>query len=492
MARDYLGRPHVAKWVAADLLTGLTLLRVAPRAVRPIRAAKEGPKLGSQVFVVGNPFGLGHSVNRGVVAGLDRVLELGRKQLGGLIQVQVPLYPGDSGAAVVDFRGRWLGVIRGGLAIPGADARASDPGENAATPAPARPAEGGGDLANANANDAGDLEPDSDFGFAIPTRDALWVANQLRTHGRVDRAYLGVVLAKMPVSDSPIADPEPARPAPAPDSSSAPASEGVGSWRGAGGGPGSSTVTTTDPAPAAEADMPPVPGEGARILELKPDTPAALAGLRPGDRIVALDGQLIRSRNDLIDKLNCIAARTTIVLGVVRDGEPAGSRLELRVQTASHPGRPPAAVDPAPATPAEPRSDRASVAVTPTAARVEPAASGSISGGPNPSAPAAAPSSTPRREAAPGPTASAADHAETIPSASGPPSSLNELKLSLPRAFVERIEHLERRLNDLEHSRGGPEARAGGTDEREPRAQTAAAANHERERAVRPSGPSTP
>src|SRR5262249_39368174 len=112
-------RRHAARWVAADPETGLTLLRVSPRAVRPIRAATQGPGLGSQVFVVGNPFGMGHSISRGHVAGLDRALELGRGQLGGLIQVQAPLYPGDSGAVVVDLRGDWLGLIRSGLATPG-------------------------------------------------------------------------------------------------------------------------------------------------------------------------------------------------------------------------------------------------------------------------------------------------------------------------------------------------------------------------------------
>src|SRR5205823_983711 len=77
VACDSTGRRHAARWVAADPETGLTLLCVSPRAVRPIRAAAESPKLGSQVFVLGSPFGMGHSVSRGHVAGLDRALELG-------------------------------------------------------------------------------------------------------------------------------------------------------------------------------------------------------------------------------------------------------------------------------------------------------------------------------------------------------------------------------------------------------------------------------
>ena len=105
-------------------------------------------------------------------------LELGTGQLGGLIQVQAPLYPGDSGAAVVNVRGDWLGLIRSGLAIPGSSPGADPDPAGTAGPASSRP---------------DGVEPDdvrdTDFGFAIPTRDALWVADQLRVHGHVDRAY---------------------------------------------------------------------------------------------------------------------------------------------------------------------------------------------------------------------------------------------------------------------------------------------------------------
>ena len=167
LARDASGRRHETQWVAMDPETGLTLLRIAPRAVRPIQIADTSPTLGSQVFVVGNPLGLGHSVSRGHIAGLDRALKLGSHQLGGLIQVQAPLYPGDSGAAVANLRGQLLGLIRSGLAIP------------------------------VTANNR--AERDNDFGFAIGAHDILWVADQLRSRGRVDRAYLGVRLEPVTV-----------------------------------------------------------------------------------------------------------------------------------------------------------------------------------------------------------------------------------------------------------------------------------------------------
>ena len=93
-----------------DQESGLTLLRISPRVVRPIKVATERPALGSPVVVIGNPFGLGHTVSRGHIAGLDRALKLRSRELGGLIQVQAPLYPGDSGAVVANFRGQLLGL----------------------------------------------------------------------------------------------------------------------------------------------------------------------------------------------------------------------------------------------------------------------------------------------------------------------------------------------------------------------------------------------
>jgi S1-C subfamily serine protease len=457
VARDFLGRRHVAQWVAADPDTGLTLLRVSPRAVRPIRSAADGPKLGSQVFVVGSPFGMGHSVSRGHVAGLDRALELGTGQLGGLIQVQAPLYPGDSGAAVVDLRGHWLGLIRGGLAVPGSgSATDSDPAATAGPPSPvarADAAEPDDDPATAA---SGRSEPDTDFGFAIPTRDVLWIASQLRTYGYVDRAYLGVRLAVTPTTAAagPIASSEPTSPAPSPPAAG---------WKtGAtdvptGVAPASATM---GPGDADRAPASTTAGDGARVSDVLAGTPAALAGLRSGDRIVALDGQPIHSHHDLIDRLDRIPARMTIMLGVVRGEDPRRPPINLPLLTASRPGSLPVSPS-STAPPSEAAGARANVPVTPTASQSAPPTPPPA---PSPAAPVpTSPALSPARDAAPGSGVARsprpADPDRTTPDPTPdrakpltppPTSSFNELRLTLPRAFIERIEQLERRLEKLE------------------------------------------
>jgi serine protease Do len=176
VARDAEGKKFSARWVADDPETGLTLLRVDDppghprRPVPPLPLPAVPPALGSPVLVIGNPFGLGHSVARGSIAGLDRRLDLGSRPLGGLIQIDAAFHPGDSGALVVNLRGEWLGLVRSGLAPRGASP---------------------------------DAVRDHDLGFALTARDVLWVAERLGRDGRVDRAYLGVRIALRPSSEGP-------------------------------------------------------------------------------------------------------------------------------------------------------------------------------------------------------------------------------------------------------------------------------------------------
>jgi serine protease Do len=187
LARDASGHRLPAQWVAADPQTGLTLLKIAPKTTRPAIPSPKGPRLGGLVLLIGNPFGLAHSVSRGSISGLNRRVELGSRQLGGLIQVDAALHPGDSGALVADLHGGWLGVIRSGLAAPADKDKEKDKEKRA-------------------------REHDHDLGFAIPAADALWVAGQLRAHKRVDRAYLGVTMhdrvALAPAPDGRDAEPD--------------------------------------------------------------------------------------------------------------------------------------------------------------------------------------------------------------------------------------------------------------------------------------------
>ena len=89
----------------------------------------------------------------------------------------------------------------------------------------------------------------------------------------------------------------------------------------------------------------------ARVRDVLAGTPAAAAGLRSGDLIVALDGQPIRSHHDLIDRLDRIPAGMRIKLIVVRDQDSRHSRTELPLKTASRPDSSRANPGPAPPPP---------------------------------------------------------------------------------------------------------------------------------------------
>jgi len=430
LARDYLGRRHIAHRIAADLETGLTLLQIAPRAVRAIRIATGQPHLGGQIFVLGNPFGMGQSVSRGHIAGLDGAMELADRQLSGMIQVQAPLYPGDSGAAVVNVRGELLGLIRSGWAIPRSHSVIrSRPSRRGPDRAPNSPA---GQLvswpsASAAVSRLDEAEQDNDFGFAISAGDALWVADQLRAYGRVDRAYLGVRLEES-ANDLPTASFQ-----------AATSPERVFTER-------QDLVPKTALGPAS--DQRAESHEGAVLAEVLAGTPAAGSGLSAGDRIVSVDGRPIQSAHDLTDRLDRIPARTTIQIGVIRGLGRRQERIFLSLRTASRPTQQQLAQldrarsEPAPAltgtsTPITPVTITAASATSTPAAR---ATTHTSHGAPARSASLA--SSTP------------AENARLVDRSAAPAPELrpNDLRLTLPRAVVERLEQLERRLEKLESS----------------------------------------
>lgn len=70
-------------------------------------------RVGSEAFVVGNPFGLYGSMSAGVVSGLDRSFQLpnGGPVLHGLFQVDAAVNPGNSGGPLLNGDGQVIGIV---------------------------------------------------------------------------------------------------------------------------------------------------------------------------------------------------------------------------------------------------------------------------------------------------------------------------------------------------------------------------------------------
>jgi S1-C subfamily serine protease len=70
-------------------------------------------QVGSEAFVVGNPFGLYGSMSSGVVSGLGRSFKLPDSDivLDGLIQVDAAVNPGNSGGPLVNRSGQVVGIV---------------------------------------------------------------------------------------------------------------------------------------------------------------------------------------------------------------------------------------------------------------------------------------------------------------------------------------------------------------------------------------------
>ncbi|MFN8471433.1 MAG: PDZ domain-containing protein [Anaerolineae bacterium] len=63
-------------------------------------------------------------------------------------------------------------------------------------------------------------------------------------------------------------------------------------------------------------------GSGAYVGNVKPNTPAADGGIRPGDVIVALDGQTVRTADDVLRIGPSLQAGRSVAVVIVRDDKP--------------------------------------------------------------------------------------------------------------------------------------------------------------------------
>ncbi|WP_428388342.1 S1C family serine protease [Mucisphaera sp.] len=78
-------------------------------------------RVGQTVLAIGNPFGLDHTLTRGVVSALNREIQaLNGRTIGGVIQTDAAVNPGNSGGPLLDSSGRVVGVNTAILSPAGA------------------------------------------------------------------------------------------------------------------------------------------------------------------------------------------------------------------------------------------------------------------------------------------------------------------------------------------------------------------------------------
>jgi S1-C subfamily serine protease len=85
-----------------------------PAGVPPaVLGSPGGLRVGSDAYIVGNPFGLTGSMSTGVVSGLNRSFRDPETELvhDGLIQVDAAVNPGNSGGPLLDGAGRVVGIV---------------------------------------------------------------------------------------------------------------------------------------------------------------------------------------------------------------------------------------------------------------------------------------------------------------------------------------------------------------------------------------------
>jgi serine protease Do len=240
-----------AKVEGTDSETDLALLKIDPKGVRlvPVRFANSDlVRVGHLCLAIGSPFGYSHSVTFGTVSAKHRHAQLSQPYQD-FIQTDAPINPGNSGGALVNIKGELIGI-------------------NAAIVSETRGSEG--------------------IGLAIASNLVKFVSDQLQSHGRVRRGYLGI------------------RPM---DFEQTQAEFGYGSMQ-----------ELLDDLGLKEP-------RGVFVGFVESDSPADKAGLKKGDVIVEFNGEPVSGQSDMFFKVAKVNPGTSVSLKALR----AKKERELRI-----------------------------------------------------------------------------------------------------------------------------------------------------------------
>jgi serine protease Do len=198
-------------------------------------------EVGDIMLAMGNPFGIGQTVTMGIVSATGRS-GMGIEEVEDFIQTDAPINPGNSGGALTDDEGHLVGI----------------------------------NTAILSGNSGGN----QGIGFAVPINMARHVMDQLIEHGKVERAYLGIL--------------------------------------------------PQDVTPAMAKAFGVSEAQGALVGDITPDGPASHSDLKKGDIILAINGQPIANANQLRLQIGMMAPNANVKLKVLRDGKTHEVAVQLR------------------------------------------------------------------------------------------------------------------------------------------------------------------
>jgi len=301
-------REFTAKVIGADEETDVALIQIeAPNLTELSLADSDKARPGDFVVAIGNPFGLRHTVTSGIVSATGRSGIGDPDSFQDYIQTDASINPGNSGGALVNFQGELIGLNSAILS------------------------RSGGNIG---------------IGFAVPANIARQVMQQLIQYGEVKRGRLGVVVQNITpdlakafgLSSNAGVLVAQVQPGSAADKAGIKAEDvimtingrGVQSYRDLRNTIGllrvgdkltleiqrngkrqvintsvgeaaelkeaaNATATVTNAKLEGAQFGPAQEGPGVEVSEVKPQSPAARNGLRPGDVITAINRRPVRS-----------------------------------------------------------------------------------------------------------------------------------------------------------------------------------------------------
>jgi len=228
------GRSTTAKVIGGDPETDLAVLKIDLKNLPAITLGKsEQVRVGDVALAIGNPFGFGQTVTMGIVSATGRSA-LGINTFENFIQTDAAINPGNSGGALVDAHGNLIGINTAIFSQTGSSVG---------------------------------------IGFSIPTSIAKGVMEQIITHGRPLRGWLGIEAQAL--------TPE--------------LLEAFGLKKGT---------------------------EGLVITTLYRNGPAHKAGVEPGDVLIAIDGQKTSDAREVLLAISNHKPGERIKLDIMREGKP--------------------------------------------------------------------------------------------------------------------------------------------------------------------------